>query len=297
MKKPVFTGSGVAIITPFIKGGGINFPELERLIEFQIANGTDAIIICGTTGETATMTEAEHKAAIEFAVKTVNGRIPVIAGTGSNNTAHALEMSQFACSVGVDALLIVTPYYNKATQAGLIKHFEYIADRVTRPIILYNVPGRTGVSFTAATYKKLSAHPMINGIKEASGNFTLIAQTLALCGDDLNMWSGNDDQTTAMMALGAKGVISVFANIMPRESHMLAQACLDGDFAEGARLQLKYFDLMNRLFIEVNPIPVKTAAGLMGFDVGELRLPMCDMSAENLEILKTSMKNAGLRIK
>lgn len=293
MKTPVFTGSSVAIVTPF-KDGKVNYPKLAELIEMQIAAGTSAITICGTTGESSTQTLEEHIDTVDFCVKQVNGRIKVIAGAGSNDTEAAVMISQAAEKSGADALLIVTPYYNKATQRGLVKHYNYIADRVNTPIILYNVPGRTGVSFTVDTYKELAKHPNINGIKEASGNFNLLAKTIVECGDELNIWSGNDDEVVPMMSIGAKGVISVAANIVPEAVAKMTKACLEGDFRTGADIQLKYLDLITKLFIEVNPIPIKTAMNLMGMDVGELRLPLCDMEPSNLEKLKTALSNSGL---
>lgn len=293
MKTPVFTGSSVAIITPF-RDGQIDFEKLGNLIDFQIENGTSAITICGTTGESSTQTLEEHVQAVDFCVKHVNGRIKVIAGSGSNDTRAALFLSQEAEKSGADALLLVTPYYNKATQRGLILHYTYIADRVQLPIILYNVPSRTGCGFTAETYKALSAHPKINGIKEASGDFSLLAKTLALCGDDLNIWSGNDDHTVPMMGMGAKGLISVAANIIPRQTADMCRLALAGDFQGATRLQLQCLDVMNALFLEVNPIPVKAAMNLMGMDVGETRLPLCGIAPENLEKLKAAMTRFGL---
>lgn len=293
MKTPVFTGSSVAIITPF-DNNGINYPKLAELIDAQIAAGTSAITICGTTGESSTQTLEEHIEAVDFTVKHVAGRIKVIAGAGSNDTMAAMMLSEHAEKSGADALLLVTPYYNKATQKGLIRHFTYIADRVSIPIILYNVPGRTGVSFTVDTYKELSKHPNINGIKEASGNFSLISSTIAACGDEMNIWSGNDEEVVPMMSIGAKGVISVAANIIPSEMVKMTNACLEGDYRTAAELQLKYFDLIGKLFIEVNPIPIKTAMNLMGMEVGDLRLPMCEMEPANLEKLKNSMRAVGL---
>ncbi|MBR5381712.1 MAG: 4-hydroxy-tetrahydrodipicolinate synthase [Oscillospiraceae bacterium] len=293
MKTPVFTGSSVAIVTPF-KDGGINYKKLGELIDEQIAAGTAAITICGTSGESSTQTLEEHIEAVDFTVKHVAGRVKVIAGAGSNDTMAAMLLSEHAEKSGADALLLVTPYYNKATQRGLIQHFTYVADRVSIPIILYNVPGRTGVSFNVDTYTELAKHPNINGIKEASGNFDLISRTIAACGDELNIWSGNDNEVVPMMSIGAKGVISVAANIIPGEMVKMTQACLDGDFVTGRELQLKYFDLIGKLFIEVNPIPIKTAMNLMGYDVGELRLPLCEMEPANLEKLKASMRAVGL---
>jgi len=293
MKTPVFKGACVAIATPMTESG-INYPELSRLIEFQIAGGIDAITICGTTGESSTMTDDEHMKAIEFCVEVVAGRVPVIAGTGSNDTAYALNLSKHACEAGADALLMVTPYYNKTTQLGLVRHYNYIADHVTKPIIIYNVPSRTGLACSTDTYRELSKHPMINGVKEASGNFTSILDTRYLCGDDLNIWSGNDDQIVPILSLGGMGVISVLANVLPKETHDIVQLYFDGKIKESSDLQIRYADLISRLFIEVNPIPVKTALNLMGFKAGPLRMPLCDMLPKNLEALKTSMRNAGI---
>ncbi|MDP4109550.1 MAG: 4-hydroxy-tetrahydrodipicolinate synthase [Bacillota bacterium] len=296
MKKPIFTGSNVAIITPF-KDKRVNFEELGKLIDFHLNNSTDSITICGTTGESAALTDEEHRECIRYCVERVNGRIPVIAGTGSNDTNYAVSLSQYACGAGVDGILLVTPYYNKTSQTGLVKHFTYIADRVTKPMILYNVPSRTGMCFTAQTYYELSKHPMINGIKEASGNFSLIAETRALCGDDMNIWSGNDDQIVPILALGGKGVISVLANIMPKETHDMVALYFEGKVKESCDLQIKLYELISALFTEVNPMPVKAAAKLMGFNPGELRMPLCDISEKNLEILKKAMINAGIPIK
>ena len=294
MKTPVFTGSSVALITPFYPDGSVNYDKLKELIDFHIAGGTSAITICGTTGESATMSIEEHVKVTDFTIKYAAKRIKVIAGSGSNDTMAALEISQEAEKSGADALLMVTPYYNKATQKGLVLHYNYIADRVNTPIILYHVPSRTGCSFTVDTYKELSKHPMINGVKEASGNFALLTQTIAECGDELNVWSGNDDEVVPMMSVGAKGVISVLANVAPRVVADMTKYCLDGDFKKGAELQLKYFDLIQKLFIEVNPIPVKAAMNLMGMEVGRNRLPLCDMDEGNFEKLKASLEKIGL---
>lgn len=296
MKTPIFTGANVAIVTPF-QNGKVDFDALKNLIEFQIKNGTNAITICGTTGESPTLSHEEHTAVIKCCVDAVAGRVPVIAGTGSNDTNYALYLSKEAEDLGVNGLLMVTPYYNKASQTGLIRHYTYVADRVNTPIILYNVPGRTGVGFTAATYKELSKHPNINGIKEASGNFTLLAQTLSLCGDDMNIWSGNDDQTVAMMALGAKGVISVASNIIPADVVKMCDLALAGDFKGATEMQLKAFELMDRLFIEVNPIPVKAAVEMLGLCNGDLRMPLCEISKSNRALLKQAMQNYGLAVK
>ncbi len=294
MRTPVFTGSCPALVTPFDQNNIINYDAFGRLIDAQIEAGVDAVCVCGTTGESATMSIREHIAAVEFCVKRVNHRVKVIAGAGSNDTSAAVYLSQHAQDSGADALLHVTPYYNKASQTGLIKHYEYIADRVELPIILYNVPSRTGVSFTAETYKVLSQNPRINGVKEASGNFSLLAHTRFLCGDDFYIWSGNDDQVVPMMALGAKGVISVASNIIPGVMVKMARLCLDNDFAAASQLQIRYMDLIDALFTEVNPIPIKAAMNLLGMEAGPLRLPLCDISEKNLEILRQAMRRANL---
>lgn len=293
MKKVIFTGAAVAIVTPFNEEG-INFEELKKLIDFNIENGTDAIVIAGTTGESATMSDEEHRAAIKFTVEYVNKRIPVIAGTGSNDTLYAVELSKYAEEVGADGLLIVTPYYNKTTQSGLVKHYNYIADRVNLPIILYNVPSRTGVNISPKTCLELSKHKNIVAVKEASGNLSQIAEIKALCGDELTIYSGNDDQIVPILSLGGKGVISVLSNVAPREAHDICQLFFDGKAEESAKLQIEYLNLINALFIEVNPIPVKTALGLMGFNVGHLRMPLFPMEECNLEVLKKEMKAKNL---
>lgn len=294
MREPVFTGACPAIVTPFDSNGAVNYDVFGKLIDQQIAAGVDAICVAGTTGETSTLSIREHIAVVEYCVKRVNHRVKVIAGAGSNDTSAAVYLSQHAQDSGADALLLVTPYYNKASQTGLLKHYEYIADRVDLPIILYNVPSRTGVSFTAETYKTLSENPKFNGVKEASGNFSLLAHTRYLCGDDFYIWSGNDDQVVPMMSLGAKGVISVVCNIMPELMVNMSHACLDGDFEKAGKLQIEYMDFIDSLFIEVNPIPIKCAMNLVGMEAGPLRLPLCDMSPANLEIMKTAMKRVGL---
>lgn len=296
MKTPIFTGACVAIVTPYTENG-INFDKLGELIERQITGGTDAICICGTTGEASTQTIEEHKAAIEYCVKKVDHRVKVIAGTGSNCTQTALDLSLYAESCGADGLLIVTPYYNKATQTGLIKHYTYIADRVHTPIIMYNVPSRTGTKFTAETYYELSKHPMINGIKEASGDFSLAIHTLQLCGDNINIWSGNDDQVVPLMSLGAKGVISVASNVKPELMAEMSHLCLEGKFAEAAQLQVSTIGLMDALFVEVNPIPVKVALNMLGLEVGPLRMPLCDMSDAHKEVLSKALMSVGLEVK
>ncbi len=287
-----FTGSGVAIVTPF-EGYKTNYDELGRLIDMNIENGTDAIIICGTTGEASTMPDAEHLAAIEYTVKKVNGRVPVIAGTGSNETAHAVELSKKAEELGADGLLQVTPYYNKASSKGLIAHFSAVAEAVNIPVILYNVPSRTGVNIPIPVLKELAKVPNIVAIKEASGNISYTAKIAAEI-PELYIYSGNDDMIVPVLSLGGKGVISVLANIMPQETHDMCQAFFDGDTEKAREMQLKYLDLINNLFIEVNPIPVKTALNLMGYKVGNLRLPLLDMEEKNLEALQNSMRAVGL---
>lgn len=293
MKDIIFTGAAVAIVTPFTENG-INFSELKKLIDFNIENGSDAIVIAGTTGESSTMTDEEHKEVIKFTVEYVNKRVPVIAGTGSNDTIYAVELSKYAENVGADALLLVTPYYNKTTQSGLIKHYNYIADRVNIPIILYNVPSRTGVNITPETYAELAKHPRIVATKEASGDLSAIAKIKALCSDELNIYSGNDDQILPILSLGGKGVISVLSNIMPKETHDICSSYFEGKVEESCNLQTSYLDLINTLFIEVNPIPVKTALGLMGYNVGPLRMPLFPMEGKNLETLRAELAKNNL---
>ena len=293
-KEPVFTGVCTAIVTPFEPDGVIAYDVFGRLIEEQIACGVDAICVCGTTGESATMSIREHHDAVAFCVAQVNHRVKVIAGAGSNDTAAALYLSQQAQDAGADALLHVTPYYNKTTQTGLIRHYEFLTQRVSLPILLYNVPSRTGLSFTAETYRVLSQNPGINGVKEASGNFSLAAQTRHLCGEDLFLWSGNDDQVVSLMALGAKGVISVASNLIPREMGRISHLCLEGRFAEAAQLQLRYLELINALFLEVNPIPIKAALEMAGYPVGPLRLPLCPISEEHRRELREAMERSGV---
>lgn len=294
MKNTIFTGAGVAIVTPMNADGSINYDGFAENIEYQITNGTDAIIVCGTTGEASTMTDEEHIECIRFAVEKTAGRIPVIAGTGSNDTKYAVELSKIAQEKGADGLLLVTPYYNKASQKGLIAHFTAIADAVDIPIILYNIPGRTGVSIDMNTYKILGQHKNIVAVKEASGNISYTSKLIAQCGDLLDVYSGNDDIIVPMMSIGAKGVISVVSNIMPKETHEITQLCLENNLAEASKLQMKYLELINNLFIEVNPIPVKEAMNQMKMASGPCRLPLCDMTDEHIEILKNSMKKIGL---
>ncbi len=290
----LFTGSGVAIITPMQADGSVNFPVLKELLEFQLENGTDAIIICGTTGEASTMTDEEQIETVRFAVETVAKRVPVIAGAGSNDTAHAIELAKGCENVGVDGVLLVTPYYNKTTQKGLIKHYTAIANSINIPVILYNVPGRTGLSISPQTCYELSKVKNIVGIKEASGNFSNIAQIAALCGPDFDLYSGNDDQNVPILSLGGKGIISVLANVAPKDAHDMVAKFHAGDTKGAAELQLKSIELINALFCEVNPIPVKTALSLMGFNVGVCKAPLCEMEPEHLEVLKKAMKNYGL---
>lgn len=294
MKKTIFKGAGVALITPMKNDGSVDYETLEKLIEFQIENKTDAIISCGTTGESATLSQSEHKKVIEFTINKVNGRIPVIAGSGSNNTSTALELSKEAESLGADGLLIVTPYYNKTSQSGLIKHYLHIADRVSCPIILYNVPSRTGVNIAPETYLELSKHQNIVAAKEANGNISSLAKSISLCGKNLNFYSGNDDQIVPILSLGGIGVISVFSNVCPRECHEIVENYLNGNCKESLNLQLKYLNLIENLFYDVNPVPVKEAMNLMGFSCGNCRLPLGNLSESNLENLKNEMKKLNL---
>lgn len=293
MKKPIFRGAGVAIITPYTEDG-VNFPELGRIIEDQIKNGTDAIVITGTTGESATMTDEEHRATIKFAVDQVKGRIPVIAGTGSNETAYAVELSQYAEEVGADAVLVVTPYYNKCTQRGLLAHYMAIADAINIPIVLYDVPSRTGVGITTETYVKLAKHPNIAAVKEANGDLSKILRLRAAVGDDLVVYSGNDDQIVPILSLGGQGVISVLSNVAPQETHDICQAYFDGDTEKAMKLQIQYTDLIDALFCEVNPIPVKVAMRKIGYAAGPLRMPLCEMEPEHEQRLEKALRNHGL---
>lgn len=292
MTKTIFTGAAVAIVTPMNKDGSVNYGKLEELIEKQISGGTDAIVICGTTGESSTLTDDEHLDCIKFAVEKTAGRIPVIAGTGSNDTAYAIEMSKDAEKAGADALLLVTPYYNKTSQRGLTAHFTAIADAVNIPVILYNVPSRTGCKIEINTYKELAKHKNIVAAKEACGDISFIAQLAAET--DLDIYSGNDDQIVPIMALGGKGVISVASNIIPKEVHDMTMYALEGNFKAAAEMQLKYLGLMKALFCDVNPIPVKEAMNLMGMEVGECRLPLIKPEQSKIDLLKKEMKAAGL---
>ncbi len=290
----MFTGSGVAIITPFKTDGGINFEKLAELIEFHIENKTDAIIITGTTGEASTLNDEEHLAAIKCAVDTVKGRIPVIAGTGSNDTKHGIELSLKAEKIGVDGLLYVTPYYNKTNREGLIRHFEMLAEAVNIPIILYNVPGRTGVNIPVDVVAHLSKNEKIVGIKEASGNISYATEIARLCNDNFAMYSGNDDIIVPLLSIGGKGVISVVANIMPKETHDMVDLYLKGEVVKSRDLQLQMKPFIDSLFIETNPIPIKTAMNLAGFEVGGFRLPLYEMSEGAKERLVEEMKKIGL---
>lgn len=294
MKKTLFTGAGVAIITPMNPDGSINFKKLGENIEYQIANGTDAIVICGTTGESSTMSDEEHIDCIKYAVECTNHRVPVIAGTGSNDTKYAVELSKEAEKAGVDGLLVVTPYYNKTSQRGLVAHFNTIADSVNIPVILYNVPSRTGVTIAVNTYKELAKNKNIVAVKEASGNIGYVAKIIDACGDNLDVYSGNDDMIVPVMSLGGKGVISVLSNVMPKETHEITQLCLDNKVLDAAKLQIKYLELINNLFIDVNPIPVKEAMNLMGKQAGECRMPLARMEDAKIETLKASLKKFGL---
>ncbi len=294
MKKCVFEGCATALVTPMLADGSVNEQGLRTLVEQQIAGGIDALVICGTTGESSTLDHTEHIKAIEIAVSTANHRVPVIAGTGSNDTNYAVHLSKEAVALGVDALLMVTPYYNKTSQAGLVAHYTHVADRVDAPIIVYNVPSRTGVNIQPTTYLELAKHPNIVATKEANGDISSVLKTISLCGDDLAVYSGNDDQTVPFMSLGAKGVISVASNIIPAQMHEMAAACLQGDFKAATALSVKYSEFMDGMFMDVNPIPVKEAMNLLGMQVGECRLPLISMSPAKKEALKSILKSVDL---
>ncbi|MFV0498133.1 MAG: 4-hydroxy-tetrahydrodipicolinate synthase [Candidatus Fimivivens sp.] len=289
MKREIFRGAGCAVVTPMFEDGSINYKELARLIDFQIDNGTDAIVICGTTGESSTLTDEEHTECIRFAVETVHHRVPVIAGVGSNDTAYAIWLSKEAKQLGADALLHVSPYYNKTSQTGLVRHYNAIADATDLPIVLYSVPSRTGVTFKPTTYAELAKHPNIVALKEASGDISAIAQTHALCGDGLDIYSGNDDQIVPLLSLGGKGVISVLSNICPRATHDICQLYFDGKVKESAALQIAHIELISALFSDVNPIPVKQALNLMGFAAGACRLPLDEMAPTAKQHLRDVM--------
>lgn len=294
LRSPVFTGVCTALVTPFTDTGGLHTRKLEELIEQQISRGVDALCVCGTTGESATLSPQEQDTLIRLACKRVNGRVPVLAGTGSNDTKKAVLLSKQAQDNGADALLVVTPYYNKTTQAGLISHYQTIAREVELPIVVYNVPGRTGLSFTAESYRILAMDTQFNGVKEASGDLGLAAKTLRLCGPDFFLWSGNDEQTVPLMALGAVGTISVASNLIPEEMARLTHLCLKQEFREAARLQLSLLPLLDALFSEVNPIPVKTAMELLGMETGPLRPPLFPMEEGHRKALTDTLRDLGL---
>lgn len=296
MKKTVFTGAATAIITPF-KNGQIDFDAFGKLIEWQIGQGIDAIVAVGTTGEGPTLSDAEHKETIRFCVEKVAGRVPVIAGTGSNDIAYAIQMTKYSCEVGADAMLLVTPYYNKTTQQGLIASFTAIADASTKPCILYNVPSRTGCNIAPETYAVLAEHPNIVAVKEAGGNISQVAKIAQLCGDKLDIYSGNDDQIIPIMSLGGKGVISVLSNLLPRETSQMCHLYAQGKTQEALQMQLKYLPLVDALFCEVNPIPVKAAMAALGFCENALRLPLIPMSDKNEAVLRKCMQEVGLLAK
>ena len=294
-KAPLFQGSCTAIVTPYTERG-VDYERLKKNLDYQYESGTAAVVVCGTTGEAATQSADEHNELVRFTVQTVGGRMKVVAGVGSNNTQTALRFAENAKAAGADGILMVTPYYNKTSQKGLIEHFTAVADRVEIPMILYNVPSRTGIGIAAETYQALARHPNINGIKEASGDFALIYKTRSLCGDELTLWSGNDDNIVPMMAMGAKGVISVASNIVPAVVAKLCSLCLEGSFQDAMALFARYNALFGALFIETNPIPVKAAMKLLGTDSGLLRLPLTEIGDEHLQKLKTVMQEVGLKV-
>jgi len=292
-KKTIFTGAASAIITP-LDENGVDYDSFGKLIDWQIEEGIDALVVAGTSGEGSTLTDEEHRAVIHYAVQRSNGRVPIIAGTGSNDTSYAIDLTRYACGIGCDGVLVVTPYYNKATQKGLIKMYQQIADAATKPVILYNVPSRTGCNIEPASYAVLAEHPMIQGIKEANGNISKIVETVALCGDKLDLYSGNDDQIVPLMAMGGKGVISVLSNLMPKETHEMCAKALAGDIAGAAAMQCKYLSLINNLFSEVNPIPVKAAMAAMGWCKNYVRMPLTPMEPEHEAVLLDIMRQHGL---
>lgn len=296
MKKTIFEGVATALITPFDQNGKIDYERFAQLVEFQISEGINALVVCGTTGEASTLTDDEHKDAIEFVVKQTNGRVPVIAGTGSNDTDYAIWLTKHACEVGADAVLIVTPYYNKATQKGLIKMYTAIADASTKPVIIYNVPSRTGVNIEPKTYLALADHPNIVAIKEANGNISKIAETIALVGDKLDIYSGNDDQIVPILALGGKGVISVLSNPLPRKTVEICDKFFKGDVKGSAQLQLELLPLINALFSEVNPIPAKCAMAHMGYTENVLRSPLYPMESDTEAVLVEKLREQGIKI-
>lgn len=294
MKNTIFTGAATAIVTPMHADGSVNYSVFSDLLEMQIENQIDGIVVCGTTGESSVLNSEEYADVVRFTVQQVHHRVPVIAGAGSNNTLHSVELAQTAEQAGADALLLVTPYYNKTSQAGLVAHYTYIADRVHSPIILYNVPSRTGCAIKPATYLELSKHPLITAVKEANGDISAIAETIALCGDTLDVYSGNDNQVLPILSLGGKGVISVFSNLLPREMHMICRDYLDGNTEQSRLSFLRYLELMTALFDDVNPIPVKEALNQMGIQVGECRLPLIPMSDSGRKKLSAVLEKYGL---
>ncbi len=294
MKKRIFTGAATALVTPMNTDYTVNFKKLEELVEKQIEGGIDALVICGTTGEKSTLNYKEHVKVIETAVNKANGRVPIIAGTGSNDTTYTVELCKDAISCGADAMLMVTPYYNKTSQKGLITHYNYVADRIDSPIILYNVPSRTGVNITPETYAQLSKHPNIVATKEANGDISSVALTRSLCGDNLEIYSGNDDQIIPILSLGGIGVISVLSNILPYETHKLCSDYLSGNCEEASKQQIFYAQLIKALFSDVNPIPVKEAMNILGMDVGPCRMPLVEMDAHVKEKLIVQLQKCGL---
>ena len=296
MKKRVFTGAATAIVTPMNDDYSVNFPRLHKLVDEQIEGGIDALVVCGTTGEKSTLRYDEHVKVIEETVKAAAGRVPIIAGTGSNDTVYSVELCNDAANAGADAFLMVTPYYNKTSQTGIISHYNYIADRVDKPIILYNVPSRTGVAIKPETYKELSKHERIVAVKEANGDLSSVAETKYICGDDLDIYSGNDDQTIPIMSLGGIGVISVASNILPRIMHDICALYLEGKCDEAAKLHLKHIGLMNALFYDVNPIPVKEAMNMLGMGIGPCRLPLVPMADGLKQKLREKLVECGFKL-
>ncbi len=294
MKNTIFEGIATALVTPMHKDGSIDYEAFGRLVDWQIESGISALVVCGTTGEASTLTDDEHRDAIKFVVERTKGRVPVIAGTGSNDLAYAIDLTKHACDVGADAVLVVTPYYNKATQKGLIQMYTAIADASDKPVILYNVPSRTGVNIEPSTYAVLADHPNIVGIKEANGNISKILETFALVGDKLDIYSGNDDQIVPLLSLGGKGCISVISNILPKETSLIASKWFEGDVKGSAELQIKYHDLITALFSEVNPIPVKAATAHMGFGENVLRMPLTSMDENKEKVLLDLMRKEGI---
>ena len=294
-KNTIFEGAATALITPF-KDGQVDYPALKKLIDWQIEEGIDALVICGTTGEGSTMTDEEHKEVLRFSLEAAAGRVPMIAGTGSNDTAYAIQMTRHACEMGYDGVLVVTPYYNKATQNGLVAHYTAIAEASTKPVIVYNVPGRTGVSIAPATYAKMAKVPNLSAIKEANGNISSIVETATLVGDAMDIYSGNDDQIVPIMACGGKGVISVLSNVLPKETSEMCRKMREGDVAGAMEMQKKYLALTNALFSEVNPIPVKAAMAAMGFCENSLRLPLTPMEEAHEQHLLACMREVGLKV-